>query len=67
MSRLHLTCEARQPRAHASTLGHAAANTRRNATGGTVALALVPERPLPTQAADGSRTADYQMGRGCFE
>jgi len=67
MSRLHLTPKARQLSGHAPPPGYAATNARRNAPGGTLALALVPKRPLPAQEATGARAPDHQMGRGCVE
>lgn len=67
MSWLHLTSEARQPIAHAPSLGHAKADARRNAPGSTVALAAVPERQLPAQSALGACAAVNQVGTGRFK
>jgi len=52
----------RQPDAHALPLGRASTDARRNAASGTVALAVVSERSLSAQGADGARATDDQVG-----
>jgi hypothetical protein len=67
MSRLPLAHAARQLSGHALLPGRAATDTRRNATSGTLALAVVQKRSVLAQSAHGARAVDHQVGRGCFE
>ena len=58
---------ARHPGSYAQPTRHAATDACPDATGGTVALAVVPQRALPAQIADGTRAADHPLGRECFK
>ncbi len=55
------------PCGYAQPTRHAATDAGPDATGGPVDLALVPQRQLPPQGADGAGATHYQVGRGRFE